>query len=120
MRIKPNVITYLDIYYPNNFPYTININKTKPEIQEKILKEVRDMGLLWGLLLGAVAGFFASKLMNEKSGTLKNIFLGLGGGLVGGFVFKIIGLSASGLFGSLVVSTLGACICIWAGRKLLK
>ncbi len=78
------------------------------------------MGLIWGLILGAIAGFIASRLMNEKSGTIKNILLGVGGGVVGGLVFKFLGLSASGIIGSLIVSTVGACICIWGGRKLFK
>ena len=75
------------------------------------------MGLIWGLILGAIAGFIASRIMNEKSGTLKNIRLGVGGGFVGGLVFSLLGLSANGLIGSLIVSTVGACICIWLGRK---
>lgn len=78
------------------------------------------MGIIWGLILGAIAGFIASRIMNEKSGTIKNILLGIGGGFVGGAVFNLLGLSANGLIGSLLVSTVGACICIWGGRKLFK
>ena len=77
------------------------------------------MGIIWGLIVGAFEGFIASYIMKEKSGTLKNILLGLGGGFVGGLVFKVLGLTASGLFGSLIVSVVGACICIWLGRKLI-
>ena len=57
-------------------------------------------------------------IMGEKSGMIKNILLGLGGGFVGGLVFNLIGLSANGLIGSLIVSVVGACICIWLGRKI--
>ena len=78
------------------------------------------MGLIWGLILGAIAGLLASKLMSEKSGMLKNILLGIGGGFVGSLVFRILGFTATGLIGSLIVSTVGACICIWAGRKLFS
>jgi uncharacterized membrane protein YeaQ/YmgE (transglycosylase-associated protein family) len=76
------------------------------------------MGIIGGLILGALAGFIATKIMNENSGLIKNIFLGILGGFVGGLVFCLIGLSADGLIGSLVVSIAGACICIWIGRKL--
>lgn len=76
------------------------------------------MGLIWGLILGAIAGLLASKLMSEDSGIIKNILLGIGGGFVGGLVFKVLGFTATGMIGSLIVSTVGACICIWAGRKL--
>ncbi len=78
------------------------------------------MGVIWGLILGAIAGFVASKLMKEQSGTLKNILLGIGGGFVGGLIFNLFGLTANGMIGSLIVSIVGACICIWAGRKLFK
>ena len=76
------------------------------------------MTTITGLLFGAVAGFIATTLMNEKSGWIKNIILGIAGGFVGGFAFRLIGLSASGQFGSLITSVAGACICIWVGRKL--
>ena len=56
--------------------------------------------------------------MSEKSGNIKNILLGIGGGFVGGLVFKLLGFTASRLLGSLIVSAVGACICIRAGRKL--
>ena len=56
--------------------------------------------------------------MNENSGLIKNILLGIGGGFVGGLVFSLLGFAATGLIGSLIVSVVGACICIWAGRKL--
>lgn len=78
------------------------------------------MELIWGLLLGAVAGLIASWLMSEKSGFIKNILLGVGGGFVGGLVFKLIGFKATNLIGSIIVSVVGACICIWVGRKLFK
>lgn len=58
--------------------------------------------------------------MNVSSRVIKNILLGIGGGFVGGLVFKLIGFTATGLIGSLIVSVVGACICIWAGRKLFK
>jgi uncharacterized membrane protein YeaQ/YmgE (transglycosylase-associated protein family) len=72
------------------------------------------LSLLWGLL----AGFIASKIMGEKSGTLKNMILGVLGSVVGHFLFKLIGLTATGWIGSLIVPVVGACICIWLGRKL--
>ena len=40
------------------------------------------MGLIWELILGAIAGLLASKLMSEKSGMIKNILLGIGGGFI--------------------------------------
>lgn len=78
------------------------------------------MGIIFGLIIGAIEGFIASKIMNEKSGTIKNIILGIAGGFVGGFVFRLAGFAATNFIGSLLVSVVGACICIWLGRKLFK
>ena len=58
--------------------------------------------------------------MKEKSGTLKNIILGVLGGFVGGFVFKLVGFHADNFIGNLIVAVVGACICIWLGRKFFK
>ena len=57
--------------------------------------------------MGAIAGFIATGIMKERSSWIKNILLGILGGFVGGLVFGLIGLSAHGLIGSLVVSTTG-------------
>lgn len=76
------------------------------------------MSLIWSLILGAIAGFIATGIMQERSSWVKNILLGIGGGFVGGLVFGLIGMSAHGTIANLIVSIIGACICIWLGRKL--
>ena len=42
------------------------------------------------------------------------------GGFVGSILFGLIGLSATGIVGEILVSVVGACVCIWIGRKLFK
>ena len=76
------------------------------------------MGLIWSIIIGALAGAIATGIMNERSSWIKNIILGILGGFVGGWLFRLIGFTATGIFGSIVVSVVGACICIWIGRKL--
>lgn len=76
------------------------------------------MGLIWSLILGAIAGFIATGIMQERSSWIKNILLGIGGGFVGGLVFSLVGMTAHGTIANLIVSIVGACICIWLGRKL--
>jgi uncharacterized membrane protein YeaQ/YmgE (transglycosylase-associated protein family) len=78
------------------------------------------MGLIWSTIIGAIAGCIASAFMSEKSGLFKNILLGILGGFVGGFLFGLIGFHADGTVARLVVSVIGACICIWIGRKLFR
>ena len=76
------------------------------------------MGLIWSLILGAIAGFVATGIMHERSSWIKNILLGIGGGFVGGLAFSLLGMTAHGTIANLIVSIVGACICIWLGRRL--
>ncbi|MCR5156206.1 MAG: GlsB/YeaQ/YmgE family stress response membrane protein [Butyrivibrio sp.] len=78
------------------------------------------LSFIFSLILGAIAGFAASYLMGEKSGMLKNILLGVGGGFVGRLVFGLFGFAATNMIASLIVAVVGACICIFVGRKLFK
>jgi uncharacterized membrane protein YeaQ/YmgE (transglycosylase-associated protein family) len=69
------------------------------------------MSFVAWIVLGLLAGFIASQLINRRgSGTLTNIVLGIIGALVGGFLFQQFG--AEGVTGlnlwSLVVATTGA------------
>ena len=56
----------------------------------------------------------------HRTSALRNIVLGILGSFVGGILFGLVGLSATGLVGEIIVSVIGACVCIWAGRKLFK
>ena len=76
------------------------------------------MGLIWSIILGAIAGCIATAIMQERSSWVKNILLGILGGFVGGWLFGMIGFRASGMIANLFVSIVGACICIWLGRIL--
>ena len=67
----------------------------------------------------AIAGWLASKIMNNNNGLVVNIILGMIGSMVGGFVFGLFGFSAHGLFAQMLVSVVGACIVIWLGRKFI-
>jgi uncharacterized membrane protein YeaQ/YmgE (transglycosylase-associated protein family) len=78
-------------------------------------------GFIWAVIVGLIAGWLAGKVMKGGGyGTLMDIVLGIAGGVVGGFVFGLLGLSASGLTGSIIVSFVGAVILIWLVRQLKK
>ena len=52
------------------------------------------MGIIAWLVLGLVAGFFASLLMNKRGeGFFMDIILGIVGAVVGGFIAQLIGFS---------------------------
>lgn len=73
--------------------------------------------LLGSLIMGAFCGAIAGKLMNREGGLVRNIVLGLLGSAVGGFLFSLVGLGATGFLGNLLVSVVGACVCIWVGDR---
>ena len=78
-------------------------------------------GLIWAVIVGLIAGWLAGKVMKGGGyGTLMDIVLGIAGGVIGSFVFGLLGLSASGLTGSIIVSFVGAVILIWLVRQLRK
>ena len=56
------------------------------------------MSIIGWLVLGLIAGFIASKIVNRKGeGFLLDIVLGIVGALVGGFIFNAFG--AAGVTG---------------------
>ncbi len=76
------------------------------------------MHLLGSLIMGALVGWIAGKVMNAEGGLLRNIVVGVIGSFVGSAAFGLLGFYAYGLFANLVVDTVGACLFIWLGRKL--
>ena len=74
--------------------------------------------MLGAIIMGAVVGWIASKLMNTEGGLLRNIIVGVIGSFVGSFVFGFFGFHAFGLIADLIVGVVGACIFVWLSRKL--
>lgn len=71
------------------------------------------MSIIGWLLLGLIAGFIASKIVNHSgSGIMLDIILGVVGAMVGGFMFSTLG--AVGVTGfniySMVVAVVGAVV----------
>lgn len=61
------------------------------------------------LIIGGIAGWIAGNVMKGRGfGLFGNIIVGIVGAFFGGFLFKILGLSAHGAIGSLIMATLGA------------
>ena len=71
------------------------------------------MSIIGWIVLGLIAGFVASKIVNKRGGGIVlDIFLGIIGALVGGFLFSQLG--AVGVTGfnlwSMLVAIVGAVI----------
>jgi uncharacterized membrane protein YeaQ/YmgE (transglycosylase-associated protein family) len=71
------------------------------------------MSIIGWVVLGLIAGFIASKIVNKRGeGVLLDIVLGIVGAVVGGFIFNAVG--ASGVDGfnlySMIVAVIGAVV----------
>ena len=72
-----------------------------------------------GLITGILAGFIASKLQSGSGkGILINLFLGVIGSVVGGWLYDLLGLTANGFLGTLVCAVIGALIVLWVVSKI--
>ncbi|GAB1377725.1 GlsB/YeaQ/YmgE family stress response membrane protein [Pararhodobacter sp.] len=76
------------------------------------------MGIIGSIIIGGLAGWFASMFMKSDTGVILNIILGIVGAAVAGFIFGLVGVSFSGIFGYLIAGFVGAVILIAVGRKV--
>lgn len=78
------------------------------------------VGLLIGLILAGIAGYFASRITGgDGAGTLGNVLLGVGGGLVGPMILNILNVGGIGrlpLIGVILSSIVGAVVIIFIVR----
>jgi uncharacterized membrane protein YeaQ/YmgE (transglycosylase-associated protein family) len=75
---------------------------------------VQGHSLFGFLIIGAIAGWIAGKLMQGGGfGILGNIVVGILGAVIGGAVFGFVGISAGGTIGSLVTAVIGAAILLF-------
>ncbi|WP_019200550.1 GlsB/YeaQ/YmgE family stress response membrane protein [Tsukamurella sp. 1534] len=75
------------------------------------------LSILGWIVIGGIAGWGASKLMNTdaQQGIVLNIVVGVVGGLLGGFVLQLVGVDVAGggwLFSFLTCLT-GACVLLF-------
>ncbi|MCT1683925.1 GlsB/YeaQ/YmgE family stress response membrane protein [Corynebacterium appendicis] len=79
------------------------------------------LGFLGWIVLGGIAGWIASMIMNRDAsmGILANIACGVVGGLLGGFLLSLFfDVESKGWFFSLLTSILGAVIVLWIVNKV--
>lgn len=74
------------------------------------------MGIISWIILGVIAGFIGSKVVNKSGqGFLMDIVLGIVGAIVGGVIFSAFG--ATGITGlniySLIVAVIGSIVVLW-------
>lgn len=71
------------------------------------------MGIIWMIIVGAVAGFLAGQIFQGYGfGLLGNIAVGIVGALIGGFLFGGFVL-VGGVIGQIISATIGAIILLF-------
>ncbi|MDH6229572.1 putative membrane protein YeaQ/YmgE (transglycosylase-associated protein family) [Mesorhizobium soli] len=83
------------------------------------------MSVIGWIVLGLIAGFLGSKIVNSSGqGMLMDMVLGIVGAIVGGLIFNLFGTAGVTGFNiwSLIVAVIGAVVVLWlyhalAGRR---
>jgi uncharacterized membrane protein YeaQ/YmgE (transglycosylase-associated protein family) len=75
------------------------------------------VGWIMTIVIGAIAGWIAEKIMNTNHGLLTSIILGILGAVVLNWILiAIFDSTLGGWIGQLIVGAIGACILIAAYR----
>lgn len=80
------------------------------------------MSFIWMLIIGFIAGLLARAIKPgaDSMGWIMTIILGLAGSFVGGILASVLGLSANGGLGGLVLSVAGAVILLFVYEFVQK
>ena len=73
------------------------------------------------IVLGLIAGFIASKIVNKRGeGLMMDIVLGVFGAIIGGWLFRALGTAGATGFNlwSLLVAVVGAIVLLFIGRAV--
>lgn len=76
------------------------------------------MGIVLLIIIGAAAGFFATRLMKLDTDVPTTVAIGVGGALVGGFLLRGL-LMITGWMAGFVGAVLGAMVLIWLWKTYI-
>jgi uncharacterized membrane protein YeaQ/YmgE (transglycosylase-associated protein family) len=75
------------------------------------------LGWILAIIIGALAGWLAGKIMHSTHGLLMDIVLGIVGAVIGNFLLlTIFGATMGGIVCQLLVAVVGACLLIGIAR----
>jgi uncharacterized membrane protein YeaQ/YmgE (transglycosylase-associated protein family) len=78
------------------------------------------LGIVSFLIVGLIAGYIANALAGRREKLVANLVTGVIGAFLGGALFWVLGLRATGFIGALVVATVGAVILLWILDRMDK
>lgn len=70
------------------------------------------MAIVWLIIIGAAAGFIATRVMKIEANIVTTIAIGIGGALIGGLVLRAL-LAVLGAAAGFIGAILGALVLIW-------
>jgi len=76
------------------------------------------MPIVFLIILGAAAGFLATRFMKVQTDVPTTMAIGIGGALIGGLLLRTL-LSVMGLLSGLVGAILGAMLLIWLWQTFI-
>lgn len=71
------------------------------------------------LIIGAAAGFLATRFMKVQADVPTTIVIGIAGALIGGFVLRFL-IMMTGAMAGLVGAVLGAVLLLWLWRTYVS
>jgi len=77
------------------------------------------MGVIALIIIGAAAGFLATRFMNIEADIITTIVIGIAGALVGGLILRAL-LTMMGWMSGFVGAVLGAILLIWLWRTYVR
>lgn len=77
------------------------------------------MHVLYLIIVGAAAGFLATRLMKIEADVITTVAIGIAGALIGGLVLRFL-LVLTGMAAGFIGALLGAVLLIWAYQTYIQ
>ncbi len=77
------------------------------------------MGFIWLIIVGAAAGFLATRLMKIEADIITTVAIGIGGALIGGFLLNTF-LAVMGAMSGFIGAVIGSLALIWIWKTYIR
>ena len=77
------------------------------------------MIIVWLIIIGAAAGFLATRLMRVEADIVTTVVVGMAGALIGGLILRALA-TVMGFMAGFVGAVLGALLLIWIWQTYFK
>lgn len=83
--------------------------------------DTNGVGWIGAIIIGAIAGWLAEKIMKSDMGLLMNIVLGIIGAVVLNAILSVVGVNlGAGALRFFIAGLIGACLLIWVARLVRR